>query len=170
MLLKRLTNDNIPELKLNDLQKKMIKEVSTKINAGIYQFEDIACPICDEKSKECIGKKDRYGLSYITNICPECGLVYTSPRMKQTSYSEFYNTEYRKLYVGKETATDSFFNNQKDKGERIYKYLKENGLIKDKSSFVLEVGCGAGGILDVFKKNGHKVNYDIGLFLQLNVR
>ena len=120
MLLKRLVNDNVPELKLNNLQKKMKEQVSKKLDAGIYQFENIQCPVCDQKNIECIGEKDRYGLFYTTNICTECGLVFTSPRMNQDSYNEFYNTEYRKLYVGKETATDSFFNHQKDKGERIY--------------------------------------------------
>lgn len=157
MLLKRLKNDHKSELNLNDLQKKMKAQVTKKLEDGVYQFEDIICPVCDKKNKECIGEKDRYGLSYTTNICTDCGLVYTNPRMNQASYNEFYNTEYRKLYVGKERATDDFFNAQKNKGEKIYAYLQKNNLIKNSSSFVLEIGCGAGGILSVFEKKGHRV-------------
>ena len=157
MLLKRLKNDNKSELKLNTLQKKMKAQVSKKLDDGVYQFEDIQCPVCDNNHKESIGEKDRYGLSYNTNICMECGLVYTDPRMTQSSFNEFYNIEYRKLYVGKESVTDDFFYAQKNKGERIYTYLQENNLIKNKSSFVLEIGCGAGGILSVFERKGHRV-------------
>jgi len=156
MLLKRLVNDNISELKLNNLQQKMKTQVVKKLDDDVYQFENIKCPICDKNDKECIGEKDRYGLSYTTNICTECGLIYTDPRMNQSSYNEFYNTEYRKLYVGKERATEAFFNAQKNKGEKIYSYLKENNLIK-KECFVLEIGCGAGGILEIFRNKGHKV-------------
>lgn len=83
--------------------------------------------------------------------------------MNQASYNEFYNVEYRKLYGGNETATSDFFNAQRTKGERIYKFLQNNHLIKGKSLFVLEVGCGAGGILDTFKSKGHKVKgLDLG--------
>ena len=163
MLLKRLINDNKSELKLNSLQKKMKVQVTKKLDDGVYKFEEIKCPVCDGIGKECIGEKDRYGLFFKTNICTECGLVYTDPRMDQPSYNEFYNIEYRKLYVGQETATDNFFNAQKNKGQRIYSYLKENNLIKNRSSFVLEVGCGAGGILTIFENNGHKVKgIDLG--------
>ncbi len=157
MLLKRLANDNKPELKLNSLQKKMITQVSSKLDENVYKYEDVECPVCDKKNKECIGQKDRYGFSYITKICNECGLIYTDPRMNQSSYNEFYNTEYRKLYNAKKTATNDFFYSQRRKGERIYKYLNENNLIKNKSSLILEIGCGAGGILDFFKEKGHKV-------------
>tara|TARA_R110002096_G_scaffold169779_11_gene341603 strand:- start:6459 stop:7508 length:1050 start_codon:yes stop_codon:yes gene_type:complete len=157
MLLKRLKYNNIPELKLNYLQKSMKDIVASKLENSIYQYENVKCPVCEVDNKELIGEKDRYGLSYKTNLCVSCGLIYTSPRMTQLSYNEFYNTEYRKLYVGKETATDSFFYSQRIKGKKIYDYLKRNNLILKEESFILEIGCGAGGILSVFKERGHKV-------------
>ena len=83
--------------------------------------------------------------------------------MDQESYIKFYNHEYRKLYVGKETATLNFFEDQKRKGKKIYNYLNDNGLLQKDSLFVLEVGCGAGGILEYFKEKGHRVKgIDLG--------
>jgi len=163
MLLPRLKNDNVPELKLNDLQYKMKDEVDRKVKDGSYQFEEITCPICESDDKETVGEKDRYGLFMKTNLCVNCGLVYTSPRMKQSAYNEFYNVEYRKLYVGKETATSKFFDNQMIKGKLIYKYLEKYNLISNRPLNVFEVGCGAGGILDVFREKGHDVKgIDLG--------
>ncbi|HEA31077.1 MAG TPA: class I SAM-dependent methyltransferase [Leeuwenhoekiella sp.] len=163
MLLPRLKNDHIPELKLNDLQNKMKDQVSGKVDKGVYEFEEIACPICSSAKNEVIGEKDRYGLFFKTNICTACGFVYTSPRMTQGAYNQFYNIEYRQLYVGKETATQAFFDGQKQKGKYIYHFLKKNKLIGDNPLFVFEVGCGAGGILDFFRKKGHKVKgIDLG--------
>lgn len=163
MLLSRLKNDNTPELALNELQFETMKQVSSKVDKGVYQFEEIVCPICNAGEKEVIGEKDRYGLYFKTNICTGCGLVYTSPRMTQESYNQFYNIEYRKLYVGTETATQTFFERQGRKGEEIYHFLEENGLIKQEPLNVFEVGCGAGGILDFFRKKGHVVKgIDLG--------
>ena len=163
MLLSRLKNDHIPELKLNDLQNSMKVQISKKVDNGVYKFEEISCPICSSTKKEIIGEKDRYGLFYKTNICTDCGFVYTSPRMTQDAYNEFYNVEYRQLYVGKSTATEAFFDRQERKGASIYNFLRKNKLIGNKPLFVFEVGCGAGGILEFFRKKGHKVKgIDLG--------
>ncbi len=163
MLLPRLKNDRIPELKLNKLQREMADQISRKVDAGTYQFEEILCPICDSGQKELIGQKDRYGLFFATNICAYCGLVYTSPRMTKESYHHFYNSEYRKLYVAKKTAVQSFFESQKRKGQRIYDFLNKHQLLSDAPLFVFEVGCGAGGILEFFREKGHAVKgIDLG--------
>ncbi|MEP1032788.1 class I SAM-dependent methyltransferase [Ekhidna sp.] len=163
MLLERLKNDGRPELKLNSLQKKTKKLVSQKVNTGTYKFENINCPVCENNRATIIGEKDRYGLSYITNICSSCGLVYTNPRMNEASYAEFYNQEYRKLYVGKESPTIDFFESQRRKGKRIFSFLLSNKLISKNKLHVLEVGCGAGGILHFFRSKGHAVEgLDLG--------
>lgn len=163
MKLKRLENNKIPELSLNRLQHAMKNQVELKVENGTYQFEEISCPICQHTKNEPIGEKDRYGLYYSTNICISCGMVYTSPRMNQLSYDEFYNVEYRKLYVGTEIATDTFFSRQRSKGKKIYNFLVDKNMLSGKPLYVLEVGCGAGGIINFFREQGHKVKgIDIG--------
>lgn len=162
MLLDRLKNDGKPELKLNTLQLAMKAQVEQKVNDKIFQFEEIVCPVCSNKEMEVIGEKDRYGLFFKTNICTNCGMVCTNPRMNQAAYNDFYNTEYRKLYVGEEKATGSFFDKQVKKGANIYNFLDEKNLLKEEL-FVLEVGTGAGGIIQYFKDKGHRVKgLDLG--------
>ena len=75
--------------------------------------------------------------------------------MTQKSYNQFYDIEYRKLYVGKEVATKEFFRNQYYRGKRIYQYLENNLKINLTNQKVLEVGIGAGGILQYFKEKGN---------------
>ncbi len=163
MILDRLQNNDIAELNLNPLQKKMKEQVTKKVNEKIYQFEEISCSICDCKGKELIGKKDRYGLYFPVNVCTDCGLVYTSPRMTQDAYSEFYNTEYRKLYNGTISPKEGFFERQKKKGKHIFDFFKDHQLLKEDASYVLEVGCGAGGIIDYFRDKGFQVKgIDLG--------
>ena len=163
MKFRRLKNDGIPELKLNSIQYDIKYQIENKIEEKTYTFEKVTCPICNLNDKELIGEKDRYGLYFPTNLCTNCGLVYTSPRMNQSSYNEFYNHEYRKLYGGKERANDDFFHWQKKFGKRIYSFLENNNLLKNKQLSVLEVGCGAGGIIDYFRQKGHTVKgIDLG--------
>lgn len=163
MKLSRLKHDSKAELNLNALQITTRDIVAAKVASGEYSFEEVECPICSSKEQDEIGKKDRYGLLFHTNVCKACGLVLTNPRMTQDSYNRFYNDEYRKLYVGTETATISFFDGQRRKGKKIYDYLQSNKLIGDKPLHVLEIGCGAGGILDYFKEKGNTIKgIDLG--------
>ena len=164
MLLPRLKNDGIPELTLNTLQREMKQQVEDKIKRNIYEFEEAYCIICSSSDSELIGEKDRYGFYYPTRICKSCGLIFTAPRMTQNSYNKFYNDEYRKLYNGTSVPSQQFFLNQYHKGSKIYDSITSHDLLNDGTSkFVLEVGCGAGGILQYFKQKGHTVKgIDLG--------
>jgi 2-polyprenyl-3-methyl-5-hydroxy-6-metoxy-1,4-benzoquinol methylase len=83
--------------------------------------------------------------------------------MDKESYYNFYNQEYRPLYLGKECPTEEFFKNQKSRGEKIIKYLEFETKTKIKDKFILEIGTGAGGILKAFKDKGNTVlGIDIG--------
>jgi 2-polyprenyl-3-methyl-5-hydroxy-6-metoxy-1,4-benzoquinol methylase len=163
VLSKRYIDDGLAELKLNSVQKIAKAEVEAKIISGIYSFEDVKCAVCGSENAEILSEKDRYGLKCITKICTDCGFVYSSPRMTAKSFAEFYDSEYRRLYVGTEKPGDAFFKDQRFRGEKIYNYLKSRGLIKGSNLKVLEIGCGAGGILEYFKSQGHDVcGMDLG--------
>lgn len=164
MLSRRYDNDGEPLLKLNELQLRMKQQVEQKVNDGSYYFEEVPCPVCDDRNFELLAKKDRYGLYMPVVACKDCGLIQTNPRMNQESYNEFYNTEYRKLYVGTEKPTDDFFRGQYNKGCKIFEYLEANGILDAcENMFVLEIGCGAGGILHYFREKGCRVKgIDLG--------
>ena len=165
MLAKRYENDGKPIIKLNDLQLETKGVVDLKVSKGIYRLEKVPCCICGNESFQELARKDRYGLSVSVVICRDCGLIQTNPRMDQCAYDNFYNEEYRKLYVGTEVATENFFKNQYNKGKSIHNFFLKHDLIKKspKDLFIFEVGCGAGGILQYFKEQGFKVKgIDLG--------
>ena len=148
MLSKRYYNDGKPFMELNALQKEMIKQLNDKVEAHTYVFEEVPCAVCKKNNFEKMSEKGRYGEYVPVVICKDCGLIQTNPRMNQESYNQFYNYEYRKMYVGKDQPTDFFVNAQYLNGKKIFRYLCKNNLIPNpKDFFVLEIGCGAGVIL-----------------------
>lgn len=157
MLGKRYCNDEKAILKLNDLQNKMKDQVTEKVKSGIYKFEKVPCCVCGKETFEKLAEKDRYGLLLHVVVCKECGLVQSNPRMNQESYNRFYESEYRKLYVGTERPAEFFFDGQVKQGEKIEKFLLQHGHGDLKGKLVLEVGCGAGGILKHLRDRGAQV-------------
>ena len=112
MLAKRFKYDGMPAITLNELQIKIKKQVERKIKEGVYSFEEVPCCVCDGKNFETLSKKDRYGLYVPVVICRDCVLIQMNPRMTQESYNQFYELEYRKLYVGQKAPADDFFKSE----------------------------------------------------------
>ncbi|MDY0313543.1 MAG: class I SAM-dependent methyltransferase [Bacteroidales bacterium] len=163
MLSSRFKNDGKSIYKLNEIQLQAKADIELKIAKEQYKFEEINCSSCGSKSYELLAEKDRYGLKYYTRICKDCGFVYVSPRMTEESYAEFYNNEYRKLYVGENIASEKFYEDQVFRGKRIFQFINSHYELNNKKLDILEVGCGAGGILSVFKENGHNITgIDLG--------
>ena len=132
---------------------------------GIYSFEKVPCCVCGGKNFELLSEKDRYGLCVQVVICSGCGLIQTNPRMTQEAYNLFYEHEYRKLYVGKDAPADidDFFKSEYKHGGGIYQYMSENMKRAIANALIVEIGCGAGGILQYFKDKGNDVyGVDLG--------
>jgi len=167
MLNKRYKNDGKNLEILNELQIQAKKDIEGKIKNKTYTFETIICPVCNNAYKFMIlAKKDRYGLECTTVICKKCGLLITNPRMTQLSYNEFYDKEYRKLYSASEISTDNFFNEQYSHGLSICNFIKSHLKLDDfNNKYIVEIGCGAGGILKAFRDEGANVQgFDLGKY------
>lgn len=148
---------------LNTGQKKAKKIILQHIENNYFNNEEIPCIICGGDSFNLLSEKDRYGLPVKTVVCKNCGLVQTNPRWDQSSYNMFYSKHYRELYVGAKKATDSFFYSEYLKGQKIFYHLQNNNSLPKIGSRVLEVGCGAGGILKFFFDKGYRVEgIDLG--------
>jgi len=148
---KRYIDDGRATLRLNDLQTRLRDQVAEKVALGLYKFENTVCCVCgDDAEMETLAEKDRYGLKLPVVICSDCGLIFSNPRMNQDSYASFYNSEYRELYHGHDSPIDELFTSGLKSGKRIARFLSEMG--KDlRQKRILEVGCGAGGILAHFR-------------------
>ena len=165
LLGRRYTYDGKAHYKLNDVQIKAKQRVEERINSGEYHFETYACECgSKEDSFRILAEKDRYGFKVQTVICKNCGLMMTNPRMTQEAYNLFYDSEYRKIYLGVESANDvgeNFFASRKGRGRKIAEFVGNE--VGESIKSVLEIGCSAGAILEAFKEKGCKVKgIDLG--------
>jgi SAM-dependent methyltransferase len=118
----------------------------------LYHLIDVNC-ICGSDCYELLSKKDRYGLPVSTVICKKCGLIYQNPRPDDGSLNIFYSNLYRKLY--KTSTISRFFDNQFIIGKRIVRWIYDvRGRLPKR---VVEIGCGAGGILQAFENSGAQI-------------
>lgn len=153
-----------PILPLSDSQYIALNRFKNKLNSQYYSIEEVPC-LCGSTDSFLIAKVDRYALPVQTHICNNCGIMWTSPRMTEDSLIQFYNQDYRGIYVGDPQAPDDFFFDQVKHGKEILEYLEpifrseESGL-----GTVFDVGCGAGGVLLPFKEVGYRTfGCDLGL-------
>lgn len=120
-----------------------------------YEHEDIleeqSCYICGENNLTIISEIDRYGFYYPTAICSDCGNVQQKAYYRDDVLQDFYSNYYRKIY-GNQTPSE-LFSDQRAQGKLIYDFVAS--VCQPQS--VLEVGCGAGGILGVFSEKGCEV-------------
>jgi 2-polyprenyl-3-methyl-5-hydroxy-6-metoxy-1,4-benzoquinol methylase len=153
-VLARLFNQAESIEQLNDAQQQALELFKRKIANNEYSFEDVPC-LCGETEGILIGTRDRYGLEVHTHLCEHCGIMWTSPRMTEDSLKRFYEDDYRSIYIGDPQAPESFFREQVEHGEIIYNYIKSRIQWQAKESLkVFDIGCGAGGTLIPFKRDG----------------
>ncbi|MCB0191142.1 MAG: class I SAM-dependent methyltransferase [Anaerolineae bacterium] len=157
LLSSRYVYDTNPHKLLNKLQLEMKQQVDDKVASGYYAFESVRCCVCGQRDFDLLSEKDRYGLWMSVKICQVCGLIQTNPRMTQAAYDEFYQIEYRKLYQGEDRPTNQIFYDAYLRGRNIYNYLQPWFSRPVNEYFVLEVGCGCGGVLQAFREQGCQV-------------
>ena len=143
-----------------DLGKDALKEleaVNRKFSDGTYKFEPRACAACEGINFEILATHDRYGMPVQTSLCTSCGLIQTNPDMREVDYTDFYINHYRHLYIADLVGEPaSFFKEEYWRGQAIVEYVTKHGDLKP-GALVVEVGCGAGGILHAFKTAGFRV-------------
>ncbi|MDA9897328.1 class I SAM-dependent methyltransferase [Alphaproteobacteria bacterium] len=114
------------------------------------------CYICGSRNFKKISEIDKFGFYYPTVLCKDCGNVQQEKYYSEKVLNDFYQNYYRKIYDT--YAPEELFLSQKlgsstpmgGDGESIYRFVKSFCTPKN----VLEIGCGAGGILSVFKDKG----------------
>ena len=144
---------------LNSLQKHQIENFTRKVKMQEYKFVNNPC-LCGNTNVELdivVAQKDRYGIACENVLCKKCGLIRLKERLDDISTAEFYQNEYRDIYVGEEQASDDFFDSQVQRG-RIFYDLIEKFIDLKEIRTVFEIGCGAGGILYPFFESGKKVS------------
>lgn len=133
-----------------------------KINASVYEFRSRPCHACQSEARDLIAEKDRFRLPTKTVLCKECSFLYTDPVMRESDYIDFYSNHYLNLYRGVRKPGFAIFKEQSMRGESTLKFIKEEESVKRLiSGTVVDIGCGAGGVLYPFYKAGYStVGFD----------
>ncbi|MCB1048582.1 MAG: class I SAM-dependent methyltransferase [Calditrichaeota bacterium] len=87
-------------------------------------------------------------------LCDRCGLVQTRPRMSEEAYQDFYDRYYSSIYHPFRNTVEDYFREQYKRGQRILSWIESQTGIRIKKLRVLEIGCGAGGVLKAFSDQG----------------
>ena len=112
------------------------------------------CPLCGSTEFERLTNYDRYGIPQDIAICKKCGLVQNLLRYSEHAERKFYKYIYRDLYETNNEPNYKFFYNQRLHGKKIIQLIKHVGIDGLEGKRVLEIGCGAGGILYEFMEHG----------------
>lgn len=154
MLSSRFSLNSSHKPRLTHAQQQAVDAVNQKVLQGDYRLESPPCPVCDAQVFDPLAEQDRYGLAMSVVLCSTCGLVQTRPRMDAAAYSHFYDTYYSTIYHPFRNTVEDYFREQYKRGNRIATWI-EGCLGRSVSGMhVLEVGCGAGGVLKAFRDRG----------------
>ncbi len=133
-------------------QLPFVAEVKSRLQHGGYTLETCPCP-CGQTSGVVISEVDRYGLLLTFVLCTACGTVRIDPYLDKSSLEDFYTRSYQQMYA-RATDVESYFLRQRSYGEKVLDVVRHS---LKAGSWVYEVGCGAGGALDVFQGKGYQV-------------
>lgn len=157
MLSPRFSLESACKPRLTRAQQQAVDDVNRKVHQGEYRLESPPCPVCDGEDFDPLAGQDRYGLAMSVVLCRTCGLVQTRPRMDASAYAHFYDTYYSTIYHPFRNTVEDYFREQYKRGIRIADWV-EGCLGRSVSGMhVLEVGCGAGGVLAAFRDRGARV-------------
>ncbi len=105
------------------------------------------CNFCGRNSFTLVAKEKRFKTHIPVVICNHCGLICLNPRWPKDVYADFYKEDYRKL-IPVDADSQKIYENQLSYGKRILEFCE--GHLSDGLK-VFEIGCAAGGVLQVFK-------------------
>lgn len=117
------------------------------------------CPVCGAVAAEPLHERrfvlpDGHPLArgYTVVTCGECGMAYATPLPDQAAYDRFYRDDSK--YADAATGTGSGAQGWDD--ERLEETaLALASFTPDKSTHIVDVGCGAGGLLRWLAKLGY---------------
>jgi len=120
------------------------------------------CICCGSQKFEKLLDVDRFDLPFGSYICQDCGLITTSPRIKNESLPYYYDKYYHPLNYGKESLENQVALFKEGQGTKVYKKL-EKYISHKKNLDILEIGAGVGGVLDEFRTTAIAKNIEINL-------
>lgn len=154
-------NDGKPAASFSKWNRANVTILHNTIKNGSLHLVENHC-LCKNEHPEkdtIVSEKDRFGLPIPQVLCSKCGLIRSAVVFDEKSNNFFYEKYYRGVYTSN-CPSNVFFQKQTETGEAAINLIKEH-VDFDKIATVVEIGCGAGGILLPFKNAGKTVTgYD----------
>ena len=108
-------------------------------------MEEICCNICNSNRADGLFEVERNGTLFKIKKCPNCGLVYLSPRIGHNKLCDYYSQTYN--YEAFLKSADSIRQRCQGDIRLVQKYKRQGNL--------LEIGCMYGFFLDETRKEGY---------------
>lgn len=121
----------------------------TKLFAGKF-VEDRKCPACAENRPIVLFQKS--GGLYVK--CESCAMVYTNPAFTDAALEQYYSSNH--AIQSEIVASDvPFYRALYERGlGSIAKFLRQKGKEVSNAAAILDIGCSAGGFLNIAKERG----------------
>ncbi len=111
------------------------------------------CSICGGNQFKRIYGMALYSYKQTVSVCKTCGIVCLNPRWDEERYTEYYQQdEYYGKYHARVVVDEEDDNTKPD--PRAVKILSDLQPLLKKDAKIMEVGCGRGRNLAMFKRNG----------------
>ena len=128
----------------------------------IRSMEEVKCNYCkSDEATPLFAKKDKFSISkddFTVVRCNNCGLKYINPRPSEEDIADFYPETYSWKETLEANSKITAFIRKLEKTYRYHllrfeakKVIEQSGKTSGK---LLDVGCGAGDRLDIFRKIG----------------
>lgn len=115
----------------------------------------ISCPLCNSNDLTCVGMKDRHGGHLKTDLCRQCGHVFTNPQPTQVELDAYYGTRYRSSYKGVATPKQKHvYRAGLRAGERLARLTP----FVHPGDRVLDVGSGGGEFVYLLSQRGFEAH------------
>ena len=111
-----------------------------------------SCPICGGNSFTNLLTSDKFKMGLCTDICNDCGIVFTNPMPSDKYLDYFYKKVYRKFYTTYATPSKTYIKNLgRDKRAAYHaSFLYKNGYLNDIERYI-DVGASEGSFLKALK-------------------
>jgi hypothetical protein len=128
------------------------------IRRGHLKFKNSIC-FCAEHQGFIIDNYDAWGFNVPTIVCSRCYTIRSKFFLDEISIMKFYKEDFYAPHMFTTKNSDkigmdynSYYDEELKKGKEIFNFIFKN-LKKNEIKSVLEIGCGAGGILEEFYNN-----------------
>lgn len=135
----------------NDHQRKNYTTISVKC-------------LCGNDDSYLISMVDREGWEFPLVICRSCGLIRAKEYWDENSVNDYYSNWYRRLHGG-EDDPGQFYRKQEKHSQLVFDFVKEYTERFKKPFTIVDIGGGAGGVLDLFKRTNNTYLFDFNYLL-----